>query len=186
MNDRRRSPSDCTHSTLTEWEPDELLLQFVQEAQNYSSSGAYHDPNIPLPPATVTFAADSTMDSTVDLTTDLTMDLTNEDFPSSLIADLGVDSFLHGRIITVLVGGETGRSWSIHESLLSAKSPYFRRLLNDTEDGLKMQEVVFRDIDPKLFRMLISWLYGTSFGATAGQRVFRYPVPDGEEYTVSD
>ncbi|KAK0613894.1 hypothetical protein B0T14DRAFT_557336 [Immersiella caudata] len=149
------------------WDP--LLLNFIAQTQHMSPQD-YRDPNVasPPPPATVTEALSALSDFHAKTVTDKT-------------------SFLHGRIITIGVGPEEAeRKWSVHEPLLSAKSPFFQRLLNGDAEGQAMTEVKFRQIKPKLFSMFMNWLYGTTFGPSAGTRIFRFPIPDGKNFTVSD
>jgi hypothetical protein len=152
------------------WEPDERLLNYVEQTQHLAPSG-FRDPNVAStpPPSVVTEA----------LVALAAMHEAQER------ADR--DSFLHGRIVTIVIGeGENERNWSVHEPLLSAKSPFFRRLLNDDAEGKAMTEVKFRDIEPKLFSMFMHWLYGTTFGPSTGSRIFRFPLPDDKTHTVSD
>ena len=95
------------------------------------------------------------------------------------------DRWLTDRIVSIVVGAEE-RKWAVHERLLSNKSPYFNRVLNEDEAAKNCNELYLKDTSPKLFGMLLRWIYGTAFSATGGNRVFRYPIPDGIEYTVND
>ncbi|KAK4455073.1 hypothetical protein QBC34DRAFT_465000 [Podospora aff. communis PSN243] len=151
-------------------EPDERLLSYIEESQDLAPSGFHHHNVAKTPPPS---AVQEALDALTAMVAEAEM------------ADR--DSFLHGRIVTVVIGeGESERKWSVHEPLLSAKSPYFRRMLNDDAAGLDMKEVTFRDIAPKLFSMFMHWLYGTTFGPSSGSRIFRFPLPDDKTHTVSD
>lgn len=83
--------------------------------------------------------------------------------------------WLDNTICTVIIGdGAKKESIAVHEKLLLQKSPYFRRILkasNKTELG----EIFLNDVDVRLFKLLVRWIYGTALG-----RVFRYRLPDAE------
>ncbi|KAK0639220.1 hypothetical protein B0T16DRAFT_238393 [Cercophora newfieldiana] len=149
--------TDRDVSVVPNWEPDELFFQYIEQAQIQSST-VQLDPNTASPPRNL-----------------------------PRLSVFNNSDLLNDRIITIVVGeGPTERKWSVHEALLSAKSPYFRDLLNKDDEARKMREVFFRHTQPKMFSMLLQWMYGTTFGPATGPRIFRYAVPDGEDYTVSD
>jgi len=94
--------------------------------------------------------------------------------------------------MTIVVGQEQKR-YSVHVELLCSKSPYFRqKLLPEDEDEATVQhdfgELVLEEHDPKLFSMMVRWLYGTAFANTGGNGIpiFRFPMPDGQEVKVRD
>ncbi len=99
--------------------------------------------------------------------------------------ELSMDSWIADRIITVLVGAEQVR-WNVHVKLLTGKSPYFAEIFENPIDGHKVHEVRLMDTEPKLFNMMLRWLYSTAFAQSGGPRVFRFEIPDGSKYTVRD
>jgi len=98
---------------------------------------------------------------------------------------LPTDSWLADRVVVMVIGPEQ-RKWAVHEKLLTSKSPYIERILRENETGGHGKEVVLADTDPKLFSMMLRWVYGTAFATSGGSRVFRYPKPDNNLYTVRD
>lgn len=110
------------------------------------------------------------------------IDIASEDTsePSALdhvgpLVDDQCSNWLDNSVCTVIIGdGANKESIAVHEKLLLHKSPYFRRILkasNKTELG----EIFLNDVDVRLFKLLVRWMYGTTFG-----RVFRYRLPDAE------
>ncbi|KAK3314901.1 hypothetical protein B0H66DRAFT_627692 [Apodospora peruviana] len=95
------------------------------------------------------------------------------------------DRWLTDRIVTVVVGPQMKR-WAVHEKLLCSKSKYFDDIFNGTDDEEPMDEVDMPHEDPKLFALLVRWLYGTAFANVGGTRIFRFSPPDGKEITVRD
>lgn len=95
------------------------------------------------------------------------------------------NSWLTDRIVTIAVGPEEKR-WAVHEKLLSSQSEYFNAYFNGSEENAGREEMKLPDEDPKLFALFIRWLYGTAFATSGGNRVFRFPVPDGKEITIRD
>ncbi|KAK0634736.1 hypothetical protein B0T17DRAFT_586461 [Bombardia bombarda] len=85
-----------------------------------------------------------------------------------------------GRVVNVYVGPER-KTFSVHEKLLSTRSEYFDHHFNGTneQDGQDVLELL--DEDPKLFSLLINWIYGTTFATSGGTRVFRYPLPHARD-----
>ncbi|KAJ4398778.1 hypothetical protein N0V85_006196 [Neurospora sp. IMI 360204] len=49
-----------------------------------------------------------------------------------------------------------------------------------------IQEVHLPTTEPKLFALLIRWLYGTAFATSGGQKVFKFPPPQLNQVTVRD
>ncbi|KAK3493224.1 hypothetical protein B0T13DRAFT_438033 [Neurospora crassa] len=118
-------------------------------------------------------------------------------------------NWLTGRIVVVSVGAER-RKWNVHEQLLSYNSPYFKRLFNPEPEpvegsssssgddhnqstaaanaapGEPIEEVHLTAAEPKLFALLIRWLYGTAFATSGGQKVFKFPPPQLNQVTVRD
>ncbi|KAK3490923.1 uncharacterized protein B0T23DRAFT_360735 [Neurospora hispaniola] len=118
-------------------------------------------------------------------------------------------NWLTGRIVVVSVGAER-RKWNVHEQLLSYNSPYFKRLFNPEPElvegsssssgsnhnqstaaanaapGEPIEEVYLPAAEPKLFALLIRWLYGTAFATSGGQKVFKFPPPQLNQITVRD
>ncbi|KAK3943578.1 hypothetical protein QBC46DRAFT_420037 [Diplogelasinospora grovesii] len=100
--------------------------------------------------------------------------------------EVGADRWLTDRIVTVYVGPEEKR-WAVHEKLLSSRSRYFNHVFNGSPDGTPgSDELKMPKEDPKLFGLLIRWLYGTAFATSGGARVFRFSPPDGKDVTVRD
>lgn len=98
---------------------------------------------------------------------------------------LPTDSWLADRVVVMVIGPEQ-RKWAVHEKLLTSKSPYIEKILRENEIGGQGKEVVLADTDPKLFSMMLRWIYGTAFASSGGNRVFRYPIPDNNSHTVRD
>ncbi|KAK1777900.1 hypothetical protein QBC45DRAFT_178040 [Copromyces sp. CBS 386.78] len=122
-------------------------------------------------------------------------------------------NWLTGRIVVISVGPER-RKWNVHEQLLSYNSPYFKRLFNPEHEPIKgsssspgdidhpqnlapasagqvgqpevIEEVHLPTTEPKLFALLIRWLYGTAFATSGGQKVFKFPPPQLHQVTVRD
>ncbi|KAK3387272.1 hypothetical protein B0H63DRAFT_541513 [Podospora didyma] len=98
----------------------------------------------------------------------------------------GTDRWLTDRIVTVIVGPEEKR-WAVHEKLLSSKSKFFDHVFNGVPGETPAHdELKLEGDDPKLFALLIRWLYGTAFATSGGSRVFRFALPDGKDITVRD
>ncbi|KAK0708958.1 hypothetical protein B0T26DRAFT_388015 [Lasiosphaeria miniovina] len=95
------------------------------------------------------------------------------------------DNWLKDRIVNVYVGAEEKR-WAVHEKLLSSKSLYFDRVFNGRGDIKGRNELRMPTADPRLFALLVRWLYGTAFATSGGTRMFRFPLPDGKDITVRD
>lgn len=93
-------------------------------------------------------------------------------------------NWLQGRVATILVGKEKMRC-SIHERLLSARSPFFARTISEAPRDQDFLEIHLDNVDPKLFEMVLRWLYATAFAGDGGIRIFRYSPPD-ERITISD
>ncbi|KAK3345365.1 hypothetical protein B0H65DRAFT_558298 [Neurospora tetraspora] len=49
-----------------------------------------------------------------------------------------------------------------------------------------IEEVHLPTTEPKLFALLIRWLYGTAFATSGGQKVFKFPPPQLNQVTVRD
>ncbi|KAK3683512.1 hypothetical protein B0T22DRAFT_249622 [Podospora appendiculata] len=97
----------------------------------------------------------------------------------------GTDQWLTDRIVTVAIGPEM-KKWAVHEKLLSSKSVYFDRVFNGDDEADPSDELHLPYEDPKLFGLLIRWLYGTAFATSGGTRIFRFAPPDEKENTVRD
>ncbi|KAK0740305.1 hypothetical protein B0T18DRAFT_330633 [Schizothecium vesticola] len=84
-------------------------------------------------------------------------------------------NWLDNNICTVIIGdGEIKEKIGVHENLLLYKSPYFRRILKASNKA-ELGEIFLNDVDVRLFKLLVRWMYGTALG-----RVFRYGLPDAE------
>ncbi|KAK5658613.1 hypothetical protein OQA88_2006 [Cercophora sp. LCS_1] len=93
-------------------------------------------------------------------------------------------NWLQGRVATIFLGKRKVRC-SIHERLLSARSPFFARTIMEAPADQDYLEIHLDDVDPKLFEMVLRWLYATAFAGNGGIKIFRYSVPD-DKITVSD
>ena len=82
--------------------------------------------------------------------------------------------------ITVSSGDELNPDKiGVHEKLLLAKSPYFRRVLTASGKA-QLGEMVLNSVNVRLLKLLVRWMYGTALG-----RVFRYNLPDAD-VTIHD
>lgn len=110
----------------------------------------------------------------IDIASEDTSEPSAVDYAGPLVDDQ-CSNWLDNTVCTVIIGdGANKESIAVHEKLLLHKSPYFRRILkasNKTELG----EIFLNDVDVRLFKLLVRWMYGTTFG-----RVFRYRLPDAE------
>jgi hypothetical protein len=86
-------------------------------------------------------------------------------------------------VISLIVGPEQ-KKWAVHEKILVEHSTFFAEYFQ-SEDGRGRDELNLPHEDPKLFALLVRWLYGIAF-MSGGRRAFRFPVPDGKETTVRD
>ena len=96
-----------------------------------------------------------------------------------------LSSWLTDRIVTVIVGRDQ-KKWAVHAKLLCSKSKYFDRFFNGDEEHEARDDMHLPGEDPKLFALLIRWLYGTAFANSGGTRIFRFNPPDGKDITVRD
>ncbi|KAK3321187.1 hypothetical protein B0T19DRAFT_466468 [Cercophora scortea] len=136
------------------------------------ASSARRQSQTPIPPATPTRPVTPTMSSAP--------------FASRSFGGAeGTDQWLTDRIVTVAIGPEL-KKWAVHEKLLSSKSVYFDRVFNGDEDTEPSDELHLPLEEPKLFGLLIRWLYGTAFATSGGTRIFRFAPPDEKETTVRD
>ncbi|KAL2265340.1 hypothetical protein VTJ83DRAFT_6440 [Remersonia thermophila] len=93
----------------------------------------------------------------------------------------GPDSWLTDRIINVKVGPEE-QCYVVHEKLLTGQSEFFRERIEKGEG-----EINLPDEEPRLFGLIVRWLYGTAFLPSGGARTFRFAPPgDENQYTVRD
>lgn len=122
------------------------------------------------------------------------MEWTGEATMSEAVADRAgtwaQSSWLTDRIVTITVGRDEKR-WAVHEKLLSCQSEFFNQYFNGSDEeggeaGQDREELRLPDEDPKLFALFMRWLYGTAFATGGGNRIFRFPPPDGQEVTVRD
>ncbi|KAM7187895.1 hypothetical protein V8F20_010764 [Naviculisporaceae sp. PSN 640] len=97
----------------------------------------------------------------------------------------GSDRWLTDRIVTVKVGQE-GKKWAVHAKLLCSKSKFFDSYFNGNEEHQGQDIMSLPAEDPKLFALLVRWLYGTAFANSGGTRIFRFSPPDGRDITVRD
>ncbi|KAM7220546.1 hypothetical protein V8F06_004135 [Rhypophila decipiens] len=97
----------------------------------------------------------------------------------------GSDRWLTDRIVTVHVGPEE-KKWAVHAKLLCSKSMFFDRHFNGDANQDPNEELFLPHEDPKLFALLVRWLYGTAFANSGGTRIFRFAPPDGKDVTVRD
>ncbi|KAK1754348.1 hypothetical protein QBC47DRAFT_447256 [Echria macrotheca] len=97
-----------------------------------------------------------------------------------------IEQWMTQRILTIIVGPQR-QPWKVHEQLVLDRSPYLRRYIEENMYGSDgNNEIALPDTDPKLFNLLLRWVYGTALAKEGGPRVFRYATPDGVENTVGD
>ncbi|KAL1840522.1 hypothetical protein VTJ49DRAFT_343 [Mycothermus thermophilus] len=97
------------------------------------------------------------------------------------MADHDVPSWLTDRIINVKVGPEE-QCYVVHEKLLTGQSEFFRERIEKGDGEIKLPEE-----EPRLFGLIVRWLYGTAFLPSGSARTFRFTPPsDDNQYTVRD
>lgn len=87
--------------------------------------------------------------------------------------------------MTVIVGEER-KKWAVHAKLLCSKSKFFDNYFNGHDEQQPQDNMHLPREEPKLFALLIRWLYGTAFANSGGTRIFRFSPPDGKDTTVRD
>jgi hypothetical protein len=181
---------------------DERVLNYVEDAKERASQGSFGNPNVKSPspsPSGVLGAAKAFVPAASPAAMRASSQLPGaggqihdvvSDAGSAIYYFPGTNShdpasWLQDRIVILIIGEEETK-WAVHEKLLSSKSPYFDRILNGSDEHRGTTEIAFKDTEPKLFSMLLRWIYGTTFAPSTGNRIFRYPRPDGVNFTVSE